>query len=64
MKNIKPFYDNKFHQWCITYEPKGGGYAAVWADTEEDCIQAYENARKEDNMDNWPDDDDTLYWNT
>ena len=48
MENIKPFYDNKFHQWCINYEPKGGGYAAVWADTEEDCIQAYENARKEE----------------
>ena len=48
MENIKPFYDNKFHQWCINYEPSGGGYAAVWDDTEEGCIQAYENTRKEE----------------
>lgn len=48
MENIKLFYDNKFHQWCINYVPNGGGYAAVWADTKEDCIRAYENAIKEE----------------
>ena len=50
MKNIQPFYDNKFHQWCINYEPKEGGYAAVWADTEEECIQAYYDAIEEEQL--------------
>ena len=48
MENIKPFYDNKFHQWCINYTPKDGGYAAVWGDTKEECIERYRQARKEE----------------
>lgn len=41
-KTPKPFYDKKFHQWCITFEPEDGGYAAVWGDTEEECIERYQ----------------------
>ena len=44
----KPFYDKKFHQWCINYTTKEGGYGAVWADTEEECIERYKNAIKEE----------------
>ena len=44
----KPFYDIRFHQWCINYTPKDGGYAAVWADTEEECIERYRQAKKEE----------------
>lgn len=45
---MKPFYDKKFRQWCINYEPKEGGYAAVWADTEEECIKRYNEASEKD----------------
>ena len=48
MENTKPFYDRKFRQWCIAYEPKGGGYGAVWGDTEEECKKRYEEVVKED----------------
>lgn len=49
MKNgvEKPFYDKKFHQWCIQYTTSGGGCGAVWGDTEEECVNRYENAIKE-----------------
>ena len=41
MKNIKPFYDKRFNQWCINYTTKDGGYGAVWEDTEEKVIERY-----------------------
>lgn len=43
----QPYYDNKFRQWCISYLPKGGGFAAVWGDTKDECILRYENIIKE-----------------
>lgn len=46
----KPFYDKKFHQWCINYTTKDGGYGSVWGDTEEECIERYNevDTEKED----------------
>lgn len=43
----KPFYDERFSQWCISYKLKDGGYGAVWGDTEEECINLYEKIKGE-----------------
>ena len=46
MEDVKPFYDKRFNQWYINYTPTGGGYAAVWADTKEECIERYKITSK------------------